>query len=343
MQGGQSIVSSGNQGLNLSKGDREWARREARAVMDRQGPGSRGSDSALRGSKPILMVKMKSRSPGAKDSEVLVAAIEKILHQLTKLLIHRMSLPKYLSLVRKIYVEEAENQLRREGRQKDISMTDLGLITGIDTRTLAKVRESDDYRQPISQSKSFFTDLTPEAAVLDKWCHDPEFAGAEGGMPSDLEIWGEGKTFEALVQSTIKSRGITVQSILNRLTASGTSSISEDGKMVSLHPGNWTRYQVSDVEGMVKSGLLGVSKHLDTVINNINSVSGSVPPRFERIFWSNRLDPRRLEEFRESIHRLLEELSDEAVKHMEPFDLGFDLEDSMSGGVGLYYFDSDIS
>jgi hypothetical protein len=289
------------------------------------------------------MVKMKSRSSGAKDSEVLVAAIERILYQLTKLLIRRIAFPKYLSLVRKIYVEEAEDQLRREGKQSDISMTDLGLITGIDTRTLAKVRESDDYRQPISQSKSFFTDLTPEAAILDKWCHDPEFSGADGDMPSDLQIWGKGTTFETLVQATIKSRGITVQSILNRLTDSGTTSISEDGKTVSLHPGNWRRYQVTDVEGMVKSGLLGVSKHLDTVINNINSVTGSVPPRFERIFWSNRLDPRRLEEFRESIHRLLEEMSEQAVDCMEPFDLGFDLEDSMSGGVGLYYFDSDIS
>jgi hypothetical protein len=56
-------------------------------------------------------------------------------------------------------------------------------------------------------------------------------------MPSDLQIWGKGTTFETLVQATIKSRGITVQSILNRLTDSGTTSISEDGKTVSLHPG----------------------------------------------------------------------------------------------------------
>ena len=311
--------------------------------MDRQSPGSRSSDSALHGSKSILMVNMKSLSSSAKDSEVLVAAIEKILHQLTKLLIRRMAFPKYLSLVRKIYVEEAESQLRREGRQSDISMTDLGLITGLDTRTLAKVRESDDYRKPISQSKSFFTDLTPEAAVLDKWRHDPGFADPGGKRPADLQVWGEGKTFETLVQSTIKSRGITVQSILNQLTANDSILVSEDGKSVRLRSVDWSRYQSSDVEGVVKAGLLGVSKHLDTVINNIHSVAGSVPPRFERLFWSNRLDPRRLEEFRQCMHDLLEELSEEAVRGIEPFDQGFDLKDSMSGGLGLYYFDSDIS
>lgn len=285
---------------------------------------------------------MKPSTVNIQESEVLVAAIERVIRQLTKMLVGRIAFPKYIALVRKIFVEEAEEHLKKEKTRTSTSLTDLGLITGIDTRTLTKIRESDDYGKPISQSSSFFTDLTPEAVIVDKWQSDPEFADGEG-RPAKLEIWGNEKTFESLVQSTVKSRGITVKSIMKRLLDTNSISISEDGKSVVLHPDIWVSYQSTDAEGVVAAGLLAVSQHLNTVINNIKSVTEGAEPRFERLFWCNRLDPSKLEEFRVTLEKFLDSVSNQAVKEIEVYDKDIDLKEKVSGGVGFYYFDTETS
>lgn len=286
---------------------------------------------------------MKSTSTSPPESGVMIVAIERVLRQITRMVVGRLAFPKYFELLRKIYVEEAERDLIREGGRKNVPLSELGLVTGIDTRTLSKVRDSADYMKPITESASFFTDLTPEAAVVDRWRTDPTFTDPTTKSPRELIIWGEAQTFESLVQSTVKSRGITVQSILNRLSKSGLVSMSESGESITLKPGRWMPYQTTDETAVMQSGLLGVSKHLDTVLNNIESVARSVEPRIERIFFSNRLDPSRLEEFRSKMHEFLEIVSDESVKQIEPFDSDFELRDPISGGVGFYYFDSEIS
>lgn len=273
------------------------------------------------------------------ESEIVVAAIERVLRQLMKLLIGRMAFPKFLALVRKIFVEESEAFLRREKDQKSISLTDLGLVTGIDTRTINKIRNSDDYEKPISESRSFFVDLTPEAVVVDKWQLDPEFTN-ENGDPVKLKIWGEHRSFESLVQSTIKSRGITVKSILKRLIDTNSISVSEDDNFVTLHPELWISYQSTGAEGAIRAGLLAVSQHFNTVLNNIDSITEDLEPKFERIFWCNRIDPSKLDDFRKDLEQFLENASGQAVKVIEPYDKDFELKESISGGVGLYYFDS---
>lgn len=285
---------------------------------------------------------MKPSSANIQESEVLVAAIERVLRQLIKMLMGRIAFPKFIGLIRKVFVEVAEEHLKKEKLQESTNLTDLGLITGIDTRTLTKIRESDEYGKPISQSSSFFTDLTPEAVIVDKWQSDPEFVGGDG-LPAKLEIWGGEKTFESLVHSTIKSRGITVKSIMKRLLDTNSISISEDGKSVVLHPDIWVPYQSTDAEGVVAAGLFAVSQHLNTVINNINSVTEGNEPRFERLFWCNRLDPSKLQEFRESLEGFLDIVSNQAVKEIEFYDKDINVKDGVSGGVGFYYFDSETS
>lgn len=285
---------------------------------------------------------MKSSTTNVQESEVLIAAIERVLRQLTKMLIGRMAFPKFVELARKVFIEEAENNLKRESKGKSVSLTDLGLVTGIDTRTITKVRDSSDYERPISESKSFFAHLIPEAIIVDKWQSDSEFTD-EHGNPARLKIWGEHNSFESLVQSTVKSRGITVKSILNRLVDSKSTTISKDSKYVELHPELWMHYQSTDAEGLVKAGLLAVSQHLNTVVNNVDSNTGDVRPKFERIFYCNRIDPTKLGEFREKLEEYLESTSNGAVEVMKPYDKDFNLYETVSGGVGFYYFDTENS
>lgn len=277
----------------------------------------------------------------SQDSEVLVEAIEKILRQITRMVVGRLGFPKYLSLMRKIFVEEAEKILEEKGEK--VSMTDLGLLTGIDTRTLAKIRKSENYQKPITASETFFSELTPEVAIVDLWTSDPNYVDPNNNKPIPLQIWGEGKTFQSLVQSTIRSRGITVQSILNRLSQTNSITYSNDNKKVTLHPEIWFAYHKTDARGAIQSGLLAVCKHLDTVHNNIRSVSEPVRPLFERIFWTTRIDPSRLEEFRESMEEALEKSCGLTYKALGPFDNNFQQKDTLVGGVGFYYFDSESS
>lgn len=286
---------------------------------------------------------MKNSPSETQDTEVLVKAIEKVLRQITKMVIGRLGFPKYLTLIRKIFIEEAEKVLKKERDGARITMSELGLLTGIDTRTLAKVRKSGSYQQPIAANKAFFTDLTPEATVVEAWKSNPEFLDSTGSQePLPLKIWGSEKSFEALVKLTIKSRGITVQSLLNRLLETGTISLSEDEQTVHLQPEIWFSYQKTDTKAVIQTGLFAVGKHLDTVQHNIRAISSESQPRFERIFWSTRIDPSLMNEFRNRMSAILEETSQQAVEAIEPFETEYGLDDSVSAGVGFYYFDSEV-
>jgi len=77
------------------------------------------------------------------------------LRKLIRFLVGRISLRKLNEMVRTIYIQESERQLKLERPTKSVSLTRLAVLTGIDTRTLTKVRNSEQYLRPLHQAKRF--------------------------------------------------------------------------------------------------------------------------------------------------------------------------------------------
>ena len=87
------------------------------------------------------------------NAVLLTRGIEKILRRLVGFLVGKISLVKLQEMIRFIYVEETERKLRVENPGRDIPLTQLALLTGLDTRTLAKTRNDERYRQPPDVSR----------------------------------------------------------------------------------------------------------------------------------------------------------------------------------------------
>lgn len=271
---------------------------------------------------------------------MLIDAVERVLRQVLSILLGRMSFQKFVDLARKVFVEEAEKKLRAETGKRNVLLTELGLLTGIDTRSLSKVRNSSEYDRPISESETFFAELTPEVSVVDTWRTHQTYTDVESGEPLELKVFGSCPSFESLVNDVVKSRGITVQSILNRLKKSESVTVSDVGETVALNSSIWMHYPKLDVEGAYRSGLTSVNRHLDTVIKNIQAMNSDGEPRFERLFWTVRLNPEREREFKKVMTEFLQDSSEQAAELISPFDRDHSLPKRYTAGVGFYYFDS---
>ena len=122
--------------------------------------------------------------PRMHDLEIFARALENILRKLIRFLVGRISLVKLSEMIRTIYVQEAERKLKLERPTKSVSLTRLAVLTGIDTRTLTKVRNSEEYSGPLYKTRRFLRQMTPEGRILDVWSSDNRFLNPETGRPS---------------------------------------------------------------------------------------------------------------------------------------------------------------
>jgi len=163
-----------------------------------------------------------------REAAILTRAVENVFRKLIRFLVGKISLVRLQEMIRHIYVDEAEAGLKLENPGKNVPLTRLALVTGLDTRTLAQVRsqlarDEQQYRQ------QFLAELTPESAIVEAWAERVSGSGPDNG--SVLEYGDEKCAFERLVRSTIPGRGITTQSIIKRLVA--TNSMWPAAEIVS--------------------------------------------------------------------------------------------------------------
>ena len=109
-----------------------------------------------------------SRDDRLDEAAILTRAVENVFRKLIRFLVGKISLVRLQEMIRYIYVEEAEKNLRAENQGKNVPLTKLALVTGLDTRTLVQVRkrlevDTQQYRQ------QFLAELTPESAIVETW------------------------------------------------------------------------------------------------------------------------------------------------------------------------------
>ena len=109
------------------------------------------------------------------DVAILTRAVEVVFRKLIRLLMGKISLKKLQEMIQIIFVEEAEAKLKQEAPGKNVALGDIALQTGVDTRTIKKIRTYIAVSNPIHQDDVFLDGFMPLFKVFDIWMNDPNY------------------------------------------------------------------------------------------------------------------------------------------------------------------------
>jgi hypothetical protein len=268
------------------------------------------------------------------DAAILTRAVDTVFRKLIRFLVGRISLVRLQEMIRYIYVEEAEKTLRAETPGKNVPMTRLALITGLDTRTLVEIRkrletDNNQYQQ------QFLSELTPESAIVEAWVS--RNGGPGQGKASVLDYGGEQSGFEQLVKATISGRGITTQSIIERLVATRSVVRDRKNRTLKLVVDEFSPYLSDDEPNIVNAALSAISNLVSTIEHNMRPNPDE--KFFQRQSWTFRLDPVDRDSFRQAMRKLLEEYKTGAEAGIKPWERDTYGGNLMTAGVGFYYFE----
>lgn len=263
------------------------------------------------------------KSPSISGSPVS-DALRLVLRRIVRLLVGSVSFPALLEILKKIYVEEAERKLAREGTRPTKSA--LALLTGLDTRVVSNVLNSD------IDSSLDPTSFSAESALLDMWANDTFFKD-DDGKPAILPLEGRGRTFQGLVLKAV-GRNVTVKTVIDKLIASENIRLikgaTESVEMVSQYysPLSSDRAKMTDI------ALYESSRVLSAVIHNMTTESDLRVPQQGR--WTYRLSPNNYVEFRKEARRLLEKQIKEGEALLESFEEEKKGPGQLTVGFGWY-------
>lgn len=263
------------------------------------------------------------------EADLLARAVENVFRKLIRFLVGRISLVKLQEMIRFIYIDETEKKLKAENPGKNVPLTRLALNTGLDTRTLTRVREQLYQGEPQYRTQ-FLAELTPESAVVEAW------SGLKG-QGSELQYGSESAEFEKLVRRTISTRGITIQSIIKRLV--DTNSIEQDKEKQSLKllVDHYSPYLSDDEPNIINAAFSAISNLIGTIENNVNN--GTEDRLFQRQAWTFRLNPEDRQEFRKNMRQMLEQYEEDSMRAIEPWEVERYGSGLVTAGVGFYYFE----
>jgi len=275
-----------------------------------------------------------SRDDRLDEAAILTRAVENVFRKLIRFLVGRISLIRLQEMIRYIYVEEAEKNLRSENPGKNVPLTKLALITGLDTRTLVQVRkrlevDTQQYRQ------QFLAELTPESAIVEAWVEQAKSTDSDNGFV--LRYGSDKSAFEKLIKSTIPGRGITTQSIIERLVATKSIIQDKENQTLKLIVERFSPYLSDDETNMVNAALSAISNLTSTIEHNMESTQEE--KFFQQQSWTFRLNPDDREAFRQVVRESLGRCKTMAETDMEPWERGEYGEEMTTAGVGFYYFE----
>lgn len=269
------------------------------------------------------------------EAELLARAVENVFRKLIRFLVGRISLVRLQEMLRHIYVEETEFKLQAEQPGRNVPLARLALNTGLDTRALVRIRERLQTTAP-QYRQQFLAELTPESAVVEAWAGRVRKAG-QTARAAVLEYGRDDAGFEMLVKSTLSIRGITTQSILQRLVDTRSVEQDRERRTLRLLVDHYSPYLSQDEPNIVNAAFSAISNLISTIENNV----GAEPEDklFQRQRWTFRLDPADLDEFRAAMLRLLERYETEIVEAIGPWEQEAYNARLITAGVGLYYFE----
>ena len=275
------------------------------------------------------------------EAAVLTHAIENVFRKLIRMLIGKISLKKLQEMIQMIFVEEAEKKLRHETPGKNVPMSTLAVVTGFDTRTLAKIKGRKGYSKPLHEQERFLSAITPECSILDIWESSPRYREADSDKPGILAIKGPEPSFESLVNESGTTRGVGLATFLKRLEASDSVIVDKANNSVRMINKRYTLFESEDQTEKAKVGMAAVGNLLDTIAHNLNPPAENREPFHQQGSWTNRLDRNEAGKLRGLIKKFLLDSDEKAREIMAPFEQDVITDNQITAGIGMFYFEEE--
>ena len=279
-------------------------------------------------------------NPALHDVAILTRAVENVFRKLIRMLIGKMSLKKLQEMIQIIFVEEAEAKLRLEAPGKNVALGDIALQTGVDTRTIKRIRTYIALSNPIYQDDMFLDGFMPLFKVFDLWMNDERFFDAESGEPRILKIEGSGATFSELVKSAIQSRGLTIRAVLKRLKEIDVIETDSATGTVVLKQKDNVFISKNDLD-LLDVGFTAIGNLATTVSHNILNHLDEEAKYFQRGSWNYQFSPDRIDEVRRVIHRYLRETDAKSRELITSLAETDSRKDQITAGISMFYFEEE--
>jgi len=273
------------------------------------------------------------------DVAILTIAVESVFRKLIRLLIGKISLKKLQEMIQVIFVEEAEVILKKEKPGKNVALSALAVVSGIDTRTLTRIKAKESYSKPFHEEKRFLRQITPECSVLDVWESSETYKDPNTGKPITLAINGPRPSFESLISDAVSTRGVTVKSFLQRLKQSKSVVVDKAKKSVRMIDKRYTPFGSEIQTENARIGMAAVGNLVETVAHNLAAPTQNGESFYQRGCWTNRLNKDDTKRLRGLVKNFLLEADDKARKIMKPFEQSVAGQGQLTAGVSLFYFE----
>jgi hypothetical protein len=276
--------------------------------------------------------------PELHDVAILTRAVEKVFRKLIRMLLGKMSLKKLQEMVQIIFIEEAEAELKREAPGENVALGDIALQTGIDTRTIKKIRTYIAINNPIHEDDTFLDGFMPLFKVFDLWMNDARFFDVDTGKPRHLKIEGEGPSFPELVKLAIQSRGLTARAVLRRLKEIDVVAVDEATGTVILKQEDNVFISKDDLD-LMEVGLTAIGNLASTINHNIQNHQNEDARYFQRGSWNYQFNPENIDHVRNTIHRYLRKMDKQSRELISSLAEAESQKGQMTAGISMFYFE----
>lgn len=285
------------------------------------------------------MSQVKDEGPH-RDARILTRAIETVLRRLSRLLIGRISLVKLQEMLRRVFVEEAIEKLGDSELSRTGALAELSVLTGLDIRTLKKMQTGIQARNEEIAGAGYLGELSPLFKVLDSWLNDSAFTEKHTREPLVLYLSGNEPSFDQLVRKALVSRGITTNQVLQRLRKSGLVTVNAENGTVKLQNKD-NIFVASDVMDMLDMGLEAAGNLLATIEHNIANRQDSGNRFFQRGLWNYELPLYKKREIRADVHKFLVAIDKRGRDLMTSLAEPNSDDGHFTGGIGIFYFETE--
>lgn len=280
----------------------------------------------------------KPDNSALRDIAILTRAVENVFRKLIRMLIGKMSLKKLQEMIQIIFVEEAEAKLRKEAPGKNVALGDIALQTGVDTRTIKKIRTYIALSNPIHQDDEFLDGFMPLFKVFDLWMNDVRFFDTGIGKPRILNIEGEGGTFSELVKMAIQSRGLTTQAVLKRLKEIDVIDVDPVTGTVVLKQEDNVFISENDLD-LLDVGFTAIGNLASTISHNIQNNLDEDAKYFQRGSWDYHFSPEKIDEVRRVVHEYLRESDKKSRELIISLAESEGQKGQLTAGISMFYFE----
>lgn len=277
-------------------------------------------------------------NPALHDASVLTRVVESVFRKLIRMLIGKMCLKKLLHLIQVIFVEEAEAMLKLEAPGQSVTLGDIALQTGVDTRAIKKIRSYIDQKKPMHMDDGFLDGFMPLFKVFDLWMKDERFFDVNTGKPRELEIEGSGATFSELVKTAIQARGLTTRAVLKRLREIDVVDVNASTGTVTLKQEDNVFIGKADLD-LLDVGFTAIGNLVSTISHNIDNSLNEEEKFFQRGSWDYHFSPEQMEKVRTIIHEYLQETDTKSRDLIASLAEGDSRKGQVTAGISLFYFE----